>query len=303
MIELRIRQKESRVSLGITGASGQLGSGILRHCLERVPARDLVAITRQPAKIASVAARGVDVREGDFAKPGLEHAFRGVDRLLIIPGSDLTPDVRPRQHRGAVDAAVAAGVRHIIYISSVGVRPGPPDGILETHWATEQAVIHSGLPWTFVRMNIYTDFLADNVKRALSTGVYAAPAGAPYAYVVRDDLAAAAAAVLTTPGHQGITYHATGPVSVTHADVAGAASRAAGKPIQFSGLSLDQWQAGLTAAGLPSMLVDVLMRSTRAGAAGAFDLVTGDIERLSGRRAQSALDFVATVLVPSAATV
>jgi NAD(P)H dehydrogenase (quinone) len=289
------------MSLGITGASGQLGSGILRYCLERVPGRDLVAVTRQPAKIAPMAARGVEVREGDFDKPGLESAFRGIERLLIIPGSDLTPDVRPRQHRAAAAAAAAAGVRHIIYISSVGARPGPPDGILETHWATEQAVIQSGLAWTLVRMNIYADFLVDNVKRALNTGVYAAPEGAPYAYVVRDDLAAAASAVLTTPGHEGITYHATGPVSVTHAEVAAAISRAAGKPVQFSPLSLEQWQAGLVAAGLPPMLVDVLMRSQRAGSAGAFDLVTGDIERLTGRRAQSALDFVATVLVPSAA--
>jgi NAD(P)H dehydrogenase (quinone) len=286
---------------GITGASGHLGTGILRYCLDRVPARELVAVTRQPAKVATIAARGGEVREGDFDKPGLEHAFRGIDRLLIIPGSDLMPDVRPRQHRAAVAAAVAAGVRHIIYVSSVGARPGPPDGILETHWASEQAVIQSGVPWTLIRMNIYADFLANNVKRALSTGVYAAPGGAPYAYVVRDDLAAAAAAVLTTSGHEGITYHATGPVSVTHDEVAAAVSRAAGKPVPFSPLTLEQWQAGLAAAGLPPVLVDVLTRSQRAGSAGAFDLITGDIERLSGRRAQSALEFVSTVLVPSAA--
>jgi NAD(P)H dehydrogenase (quinone) len=289
------------MTCGITGASGHLGSGILRYCLDRVAAGELVAVTRQPAKMAAVAARGVEVREGDFDKPGLEQAFRGIDRLLIIPGSDLMPDVRPRQHRAAVAAAVAAGVRHIVYVSSVGARPGPPDGILETHWATEQAVIQSGVPWTLIRMNIYADFLANHVKSALSTGVYAAPAGAPYAYVVRDDLAAAAAAVLTTSGHEGITYHATGPVSVTHAEVAAAVSRAAGKPVQFSPLTLEQWQAGLVTAGLPPALVDVLTRSQRAGSAGAFDLVTGDIGRLTGRRSQSALEFVSTVLVPSAA--
>jgi NAD(P)H dehydrogenase (quinone) len=289
------------MTCGITGASGHLGSGILRYCLDRVAAGELVAVTRQPAKMAAVAARGVEVREGDFDKPGLEQAFRGIDRLLIIPGSDLMPDVRPRQHRAAVAAAVAAGVRHIVYVSSVGARPGPPDGILETHWATEQAVIQSGVPWTLIRMNIYADFLANHVKSALSTGVYAAPAGAPYAYVVRDDLAAAAAAVLTTSGHEGVTYHATGPVSVTHAEVAAAVSRAAGKPVQFSPLTLEQWQAGLVTARLPPALVDVLTRSQRAGSAGAFDLVTGDIGRLTGRRSQSPLEFVSTVLVPSAA--
>ena len=86
--------------IGLTGASGQLGMGVVRHLLERTSASDVIAITRRPEKLETFSSQGVTVRTGDFTDPaGLEKAFSGVDRLLIIPGSDLTPDVRPAQHR------------------------------------------------------------------------------------------------------------------------------------------------------------------------------------------------------------
>src|SRR6185295_6122134 len=152
---------------GVTGASGQLGMGVVRHLLTRTSASDVVAITRSPEKLASIAAQGVNVRAGDFNdQEGLQKALSGVERLLIIPGSDLTPNVRPVQHQKAIQAAISAGVGHIIYVSSVGARPGPSDGIMETHFATEQALIASGAPWTLLRMSIYAEMLLDGAKQA-----------------------------------------------------------------------------------------------------------------------------------------
>src|SRR5262245_16531701 len=107
--------------IGVTGSSGQLGTGVMRHLLERTSASDIVAITRTPEKLATFASRGVNVRAGDFNnRAGLETAFNGVERLLVIPGSDLTPNVRPVQHQTAISAAQSAGVGHIIYVSSIG---------------------------------------------------------------------------------------------------------------------------------------------------------------------------------------
>jgi len=280
-------------TLGITGASGQLGASVLRHLLARQQAAEIVAVTRTPDKVANAFGAGVRLRSGDFDDEGsLVSAFAGIDRLLLIPATDLVPGVRPRQHRAAVRAAVAAGVGHIIYVSSVGARPGPVDGLLETHWTTEQAVIASGLPWTLVRMNIYADSQIDALTRAVASGTYAAADGAPFAYVVRDDLGALAAAVLSSPGHEGVTYHGTGPGSVSHAQLADAAARASGKPVKFVPLTQEEGTAALTAAGLPPFLVDVLSRFQRAGREGAFDLVSGDIERLTGKKATLATDFV-----------
>jgi NAD(P)H dehydrogenase (quinone) len=283
--------------LGITGASGQLARSVLKHLVAAQPATQVVAVTRTPEKVEGAFGHGVRMRRGDFEdEASLVESFKGVERLLLIPATDLTPDVRPRQHHAAVNAAVKAGVRHIIYVSSIGARPGPKDGLLETHWVTEQAVIASGLPWTLLRMNIYADSQLEALKRALTSGVHAAPGGAPYAYVVRDDLGAAAAAILAATGHEGVTFHGTGPVSVTQAQLAEAASRATGRPVAFAPLTQEEATAGLTAAGLPPFLVDVLSRFQRAGREGAFDLVSGDIERLTGRKATPATDFVANAL-------
>ena len=152
-------------TLGITGASGQLATGVLRYLLAK-NGGTIIAVTRTPDKVQQAASSRLTVRAGDFDhEAALVEAFRGIERLLLIPATDLTPDVRPRQHRNAINAAVQAGVRHIIYVSSVGARPGARDGLLETHFATEQAVIASGLPWTLIRMNIYADSQLDALRR------------------------------------------------------------------------------------------------------------------------------------------
>jgi NAD(P)H dehydrogenase (quinone) len=202
------------MKIGVTGAGGKLGGNTLSHLLARVDASgvgasdvvasDIVAITRQPDKLESFRKMGVAVRAGDFNAPEeLPKAFEGIDRLLVIPTSDLIPGVRVRQHTAAINAAIEAKVKQIVYISSIGCRPGhgnlENDGILETHWATERVLIDSGAVWTLLRMGPYGDnFLIDAAKKAIATGVHLAMAGAPAALVARDDIAAAAAGILTS---------------------------------------------------------------------------------------------------------
>jgi len=283
--------------IGVTGASGKLGMGVVRGLLTRTSASDIIAITRSPEKLEAFSSQGVTVRAGDFNDgAGLEKAFSGVDRLLIIPGSDLTPDVRPAQHRTAINAAKTAGVGHIIYISSVGCRPGPPDGILETHFATEQALITSGATWTLLRMSIYAESLLNGAKQALSTDNYTALPGAPAAYIVREDLAAAAAGLLTTKGHEGITYHATGQASLTASEIAEIVGNLARSTMQFSPITVAQLESSLSGFGLPPGVVNAISRFQQALQAGAFDLVTGDVERLSGRPAESVANFLSRSL-------
>jgi NAD(P)H dehydrogenase (quinone) len=283
--------------IGLTGASGQLAATALRYLLDRVSPSDVVAITRDPSKIAGLGQRGVQLRPGDFNEPsGLATAFDGVERLLIIPTPDLFPGVRPRQHTAAIDAAVAVGVRHIIYISTVGAHPGASDGLPESHFATEQRVIGTSASWNILRMALYAETLIDAAKRARSNGTYVAPAGAPVAYVTRDDIATAAAALLLGKGRDGFTYHATGPEALTQVQVAEIFSRVLGSRIAFTPQTIEEYEAGLKAAGLPPPLLDVLLRFQADVAHGAFDLVTRDVERLSGKPAESAADFLARSL-------
>jgi NAD(P)H dehydrogenase (quinone) len=285
------------MTIGITGAGGHLGMALVQHTLNRVQGSKIVAITRNPARLDGFSQQVVQVRAGDFNDhSSLAAAFAGIDRLMIIPTGDLLPGVRTKQHSGAIQAAVAAGVRHITYISTVSPRPDRNNVLLDSHFATEQALIASGAAWTILRMNVYMDTLLDAAKRAIASGSYAAVPGAPAAYVVRDDIAAAAAGILATPGHDGITYHATGPVSISQAEIAGAIAKACGKPVPFTAITEAEQRAVLAAAGLPAFLVDTFAGFQAALRAGAFDLVTGDIERLSGKRAQSAADFFARAL-------
>lgn len=281
------------MKLGITGASGKLAGNALNHLLKRTSAANIVGITRDPDKAAGFASQGIEIRAGNFDEPeALAKAFAGIHRLLIVPGSDLTPGARIRQHAAAIHAAVKAGVGHIIYISTLGAKASPEDGILETHWATEQALIKSGAPWTLLRMGPYTESLLDAAKNAVATGVYSAMDGAPAAWVVREDIAAAAAGILATEGHEGITYYATGPVSIQPAGVAAIMAKVSGKPVRFEPLTADQQRANLTKAGLPPFLIGPILKFQMASRDGLFDLVTGDVGRLSGRPAESPEQFL-----------
>lgn len=281
------------MKLGITGVSGKLSGDAVRHLLQRTKAADIVAVTRTPDKAATFAAQGIDVRAGDFNDPdGLVKAFAGIDRLLLVPGSDLTPGARPRQHAAAIHAAVKAGVGHIVYISSLGCRPGKEDGILETHWATEQSLIGSGAAWTILRMGPYTESLLDAAKNAIASGAYSAMDGAPAAWVVREDIAAAGVGILAAEGHEGATYYATGPVSIAPAEVAAIMAKISGKPVRFAPVTAERQEANLAKAGLPPFLISPILRFQIASRGGAFDLVTGDVGRLSGKRAESPEEFL-----------
>lgn len=291
------------MKIGITGAGGQLGAALLKYTLNRVPASDVVAITRNPGKLDGFSKQGVQVRAGDFNQPdGLSAAFAGIDRLLIIPTGDLQPGVRQRQQTSAIQAAVSSGVGHVIYISTVSARPDPNNVLFDSHFATDQALIASGAAWTILRMSVYMDTLLDPAKRAAESGSYSAVPGAPAAYILRDDLAAAAAGLLATPGHEGITYHATGPVSVGQKELAETIAKVCNKPVAFIETTEAQQRAGLEAAGLPAPVVNVIAGFQAALRAGAFDLVTGDVARLAGKPPSSPAEFFARALSPAGRT-
>jgi NAD(P)H dehydrogenase (quinone) len=156
------------MKIGITGAGGQLSKALVRHTLDRVPASKLVAVTRHPDKLEEFSRKGVDVRGGDFNRPSdLAAAFQGIERLVIIPTADLQPGFRRRQHTAAIQAAAASRVQHVMYISTVGARPDPNNELIDSHFATDQALINSGLAGTILRMSVYMDPLIDAARRTV----------------------------------------------------------------------------------------------------------------------------------------
>jgi NAD(P)H dehydrogenase (quinone) len=281
------------MTIGVTGASGQLGGLVLEELLARgVGAGAIVAISRSPQKLQRFADRGIDVRQGDFDdQAGLTAAFAGIERLLIIPSSDLRPGIRLPQHQRAIDAAKQADVKHLAYISTVGAHRG--QDLFRSHVETELAVFASGLSWTILRMGMYYDNLwMGTLQYALSAGVYAATAPTPAANVARSDVAAAAAAIVSAGGHDGFIYHATGPHSQTPAEIAAVISEVFGRKVEAVGVTQDQFNGALKGAGLPDFAVDAVGGIEAARARGLLDLVTHDVEYLAGRKAQTLAEYL-----------
>jgi NAD(P)H dehydrogenase (quinone) len=281
------------MAIGVTGAGGQLGGQVLDNLLARgVPAQEIVALTRDPQKLSAYAAKGVTVKAGDFDKPAeLAAAFKGIERLLVIPASDLRPGIRTRQHGNAINAAKAAGVKHVIYISTIGAHRG--QDLFAAHLETEQAIYASGLAWTILRMGMYFDNLwMGSLAYALSAGVYAATAPTGEGKVARSDVAAAAAALLAAKGHDSFLYQATGPQALTPADVAAAIAQVFGKKVDAVMVTQEQFNGGLKAAGLPDFVVDAIGGIEAARAKGLLDVVTHDIEHLTGKKALSLTEYL-----------
>lgn len=279
----------------ITGASGHLGRRVAELALASGRAR-IVLATRTPAKLADLAARGAEVRAADFDNPGsLASAFAGVDRLLLVSTDALAqPGQRLAQHRAAIAAADAAGVRHVVYTSIAQAAPDSVAAATPDHYATEQALIASPLSFTLLRNNLYADNLLQSLPQAVASGsLYTANPSGGVAYITREDCARAAAAALLAADYTRRTLEISGPAAVTPADLATLAAQLTGRPVKHVPLPADALRGGLAGAGLPPFLVDLLVTFDLAAARGELALVTSAVAELTGRPPQSVADFLA----------
>jgi NAD(P)H dehydrogenase (quinone) len=217
----------------VSGASGQLGRLAVKDLLARgVPAKNLILVSRTPESLQEFAKLGASTRFGDFSKPeSLPPAFSGGTKMLLISiGFGGGP--RPEAHKHAIDAAIAAGVKQIAYTSFVAISGGDSSGIGADHFQTEEILKKSGVKWTMLRNSIYLDVLVGQAAKMVAEGRAVVPAKeVKLGYVSREDCAAAAAAVLTTPGTENKAYDITGPELIGQREIAAAASAVTGKTI------------------------------------------------------------------------
>jgi NAD(P)H dehydrogenase (quinone) len=277
------------MNIGVSGASGHLGSATVRELKARLGAKaNIVGISRAPDKIAAL---GVETRAGDFDKPEtLTEAFRGLDKLVVIPTSDMRPAARSKQACAAIDKAVAVGVRHITYVSAVGTPFAELPHLWEAYFVPEQALMRSAEQWSILRMAFFAESFLDRAKMSLAQGVYASSSSAPVNFVARDDVAAAVAGLMATEGHHGAIYNATGPETLDGAARAGVVAKVTGKPFAFVQVPLEQLLAGLKAAGLPPAVIDAVASIEDMWVKGAFDITTGDVAHLAGRAPRRLID-------------
>ncbi|HMA00562.1 MAG TPA: NAD(P)H-binding protein [Steroidobacteraceae bacterium] len=291
--------------IAMTGASGRYGRLATDKLIAQGRARDLILVTRTPAKLADRARAGCEVRYGDFDRPDtLERALSGADKLLLISGTRV--GARVRQHKAAIDAAAAAGAGHIVYTSFVNVEPGNPAIVTIDHRETENLIKGSGAAYTFLRDAHYADAMILNAGPGfIASGVWlTSTQGGREAMVWREDCVDCAVAVLTQEGHENKAYPITGPNRESFAEVAAMLSEVSGHPVKlvetddaamyahFDSLGIPREPVDdQTVAGIPWNSDDMVSfeRSIRGG---FLDVCTDDVLRLTGRRARSVRELI-----------
>ena len=274
------------MTLLVTGASGHLGRLVVEALLDGgTPAADVVATARTPESISDLADRGVQVRRADYTDPAsLDAAFVGVDRLLLVSGSEVGQ--RVAQHANVIDAAKRAGVGFVAYTSIT--RADTSDlALAAEHRATEELLAASGLPHALLRNSWYLENYTGQLSTVLEHGAVLGAAGdGRVSAATRADYAAAAAAVLAGGDH-----------AFTLDEYAGAVARVTGREVAYRDLSVDEYTAALVAAGLPEGYAAVLADSDRGLSEGAMFTDSGDLSRLAGRPTTAVEDALRAALV------
>lgn len=267
--------------IAITGATGHLGRLVVAGLLEKVPAKDVVAIVRTPAKAAELTAKGVQVRQGDYSQPsGLVAALQGVKTLLLISSSEVGQ--RAAQHQAVISAAKAAGVQLIAY-TSILHGDGSKLALAAEHVVTERALASSGVPFVLLRNGWYFENYTGNVGQALQHGLAGSSGAGRIAAASRADYAAAAVAVLTQPGQAGKVYELAGDSAFTKAELAAELSKQSGKSVAYADLPADAFRQLLLGAGVPAPFADILVDADVNIAKGELDDRSGTLSRLIGR--------------------
>lgn len=272
----------------VTGATGSNGAELIKRlAAARVPVR---AMVRNPAKATELRLPGVEIVEGDFEKPAsLPAALKGIDRAFL-----LAPPVQDsdRLERAFIDAAKAAGVRHIVNLSAVGARPDAPHSFGRWHGKAEQYLKQSGLTYTILRPNFFMQNLLGSAGMIKGGAIYM-PTGQGKAPMVDvRDIAAVAAACLTEPGHENQIYEVTGPEPIGYADIAAVFTRVLGRPVGYVDVPLDAAAKSMVDAGMPPWLAGAINELNTEMKLGHFSSVSDVVERVGKKKPITIEQFI-----------
>ncbi|MBX6383872.1 MAG: SDR family oxidoreductase [Microbispora sp.] len=279
----------------VTGATGRLGRLVIGELAGRVPASQIIAAVRSPEKAADLAERGVQVRKADYDDPAtLGPAFEGATKILLISGSEVGR--RVDQHNAVVDAAKAAGAGLLAYTSILHADTSPL-GLAPEHKATEEYIRASGLPFVFLRNGWYHENYIPAARQGARSGIIPGSArDGRIASAARADYAAAAAAVLTTDGHQNAVYELSGDVAWTMRELAAVVSELSGTPVEYRDLPVPEYAKALAANGLPEPAATMFAEIDAGIAEGWLGATPGNLAALIGRPTTPLRDTLAEAL-------
>lgn len=280
----------------VTGANGKLGRAIVEQLLDLHPSQPIGISVRDPGKAADLGKRGVRVRHGDFGcSDTLAMAFEGASQVLLVSSNAAASGLDPiTQHRTAIAAARAAGVRRIVYTSHMAASKDSAFPPMHTHATTEDMLRASGLAWTALRHGFYASTVPLMTREAALTGVLTAPADGKVSWTTHADLAAAAVTILT---REGIFNGPTPPLTAGEAldldDVATILTDLHGRTIERQVVTDEAYVARVAEHGTPQSIIDITIAMYRAARRGEFETVDGTIAALIGRQPMSLRTYLA----------
>ncbi|SNY92662.1 NAD(P)H dehydrogenase (quinone) [Cohaesibacter sp. ES.047] len=282
--------------IAVTGASGHLGRLVIEHLLKTTSPESIIALVRDPSKVADFADKGVIVRTADYDQPeSYLEALKGVGKLLMISGSAVGQ--RIPQHTTVIEAAKANGIKLIAY-TSILKADSSPILLAEEHKATEELIKASELAYTFLRNGWYSENYTENLAPVLAHGAVIGNAGdGRVATATRSDYAAAAAVVLAGGDeHAGKTYELCGDADFSMADYAAEVTKATGKQVVYADMAFDDYVQALVGAGVPEGFATVLADADKAIKGGWLNGASGSLSSLIGRPTTPISDSIKAAL-------
>jgi NAD(P)H dehydrogenase (quinone) len=281
----------------VTASTGQLGTATVNALLEKVPASQIAVLARSAEKAQAFADKGVSVRIGDYKDyTSLVTAFAGVEKVLLISSNDF--DDRFGQHKNAIDAAKEAGVKLIAYtsIEAKDAHNSATEVIAKDHALTADYLKESGLDYVLLNDSLYADVVPMFVgEKVLETGVFFPAGDGKVAFATREDMALAAAVVLTTEGHENKEYAIAGNEEYSFADVAAYLSEISGKEVGYVSPDEDTYKTVLTEAGVPDIFVWMLSVFAKAIKEHEFETGKADLEALIGKKPTTLKEYLTQV--------
>ena len=284
----------------VTGATGEFGKHVVKQLIEKdVKTSGISVLSRSEKKANIFKADGITVKIGDYTNyDSLVKAFEGVDKLLFVSSSEI--ENRAAQHQNVVKAAKATGVRHIVYTSFMRNQERDDSAIAflqDSHLKTENWIKESGMTYTFLQNATYLDMLPMFIgEQVLETGVIMQPTqNGKSSLVLRQELAEAAAAVLTSEGHENKTYPLVNNQAISYNEVAESIAQISGKDITYQSPSPEEYQATLKTYGIPDEYIGLFTAFSVAQANGELEMSDNSLEKLIGRKPTTAKEFLTKI--------
>jgi NAD(P)H dehydrogenase (quinone) len=280
----------------VTGATGHLGTQVVKHLQQHLSLAQFAVLARNPSKAQAMIKQSIQVRIGDFDQSEtLISAFRGIEKLLLISTMEMN---RFEQHKRVIDAAKQAGVKHLVYTSLAiqNIETSAVKDLMMSHFQTEDYLKQSGLTYTILRNTMYAEAIPQIIgEHAASSGIQLAGGTGKVPYAFRAELGEATANVLMQDGHENKIYHLVGSIAYSYQDVADAMSQNLDNQVHYTPLSAEHYRDQLASMGLPEFLIYLTAGTVMDIQNHQYELDSTDLESLLGRKTERLEHYLSSI--------